>query len=66
MEKETRICINPLVRGGKPIIKNTRITVQDVMSYLASGMTIDEFLSDFPHIVKEDILACFAYCADLL
>jgi uncharacterized protein (DUF433 family) len=58
------ICINPEVRSGKPCIRNLRITVADVLGYLASGMTIDEVLSDFPKLTMEDILACFAYAAD--
>lgn len=61
-----RITIDSNIRGGKPCIKGTRLTVHDVLSYFASGMTIEEFLNDFPHIKKEDILACFAYCAEIL
>lgn len=62
----SRIEIDPQKRGGKPCIKGTRITVSDVMSYLATGMTINEILYDFPHIQKEDILACFAFCVEML
>lgn len=61
-----KIALDPKIRGGKPCINGTRITVEDVLSYLASGMTVDEFLNDFPQVQKEDILACFAYCSDLL
>lgn len=57
-----RITIDPNKRGGKPCIKGTRITVNDILSYLISGMTIDEILADFSHISNEDIIACFAYC----
>ena len=62
----SRIAIDQKIRGGKPCINGTRITIEDVLSYLASGMTFDEFLNDFPQVQKEDILACFAYCLDLL
>jgi uncharacterized protein (DUF433 family) len=58
------ICVNPEVRSGQACIRNLRITVADVMSYLASGMSIEEVLNDFPKLTKEDILACFAYIAD--
>jgi uncharacterized protein (DUF433 family) len=51
-------------RGGKPCIRGLRITVYDVLSYLASGMTIEEILDDFPDLTREDILACLAYAAD--
>ena len=51
-------------RGGKPCIRGLRITVYDVLSYLASGMSIDEILSDFPSLNRDDVLACLAYAAD--
>jgi uncharacterized protein (DUF433 family) len=51
-------------RGGKPCIRGMRITVEDVLSYLASGMTNEEILEDFPYLTEEDILACLAYAAD--
>ncbi len=51
-------------RGGKPCIRGMRITVYDVLSYLASGMTYEEILTDFPYLTKEDILACLSYAAD--
>ena len=51
-------------RSGKPCIRGLRITVQDVLSYLASGMTSEEIIDDFPELSKEDILACLAYAAD--
>lgn len=62
----SRITIDPNIRGGKPCINNTRMTVGDVLSYLSTGISIDEILNDFPYIVKEDILACFAYCVEIL
>lgn len=51
-------------RGGKPCIRGMRITVYDVLDYLASGMTIEGILDDFPYLSKTDILACFAFAAD--
>ncbi len=56
--------INSEIRFGKPCIKSTRISVYDVLSWFASGMTTDEILEDFPQLTKENILACFAYSAD--
>jgi len=51
-------------RGGKPCIRGLRITVADVFSWLASGMSQDEILEDFPELTHDDILACFAFAAD--
>jgi uncharacterized protein (DUF433 family) len=51
-------------RGGKPSIRGMRITVYDVLEYLASGMTQEEILSDFPYLTRDDILACLSYAAD--
>ncbi len=58
------ITIEPGKRGGKPCIRGMRITVYDVLSYLAAGMTHEEILADFPYLTKEDILACLSYAAD--
>lgn len=58
------ITIEPGKRGGQPCIRGMRITVYDVLSYLASGMTEAEVLSDFPYLTHEDILACLSYAAD--
>jgi uncharacterized protein (DUF433 family) len=58
------ITIEPGKRSGKPCIRGMRITVYDVLSYLASGMTYEEILSDFPYLTQEDILACLSYAAD--
>lgn len=58
------ITVDPEKRGGKPCVRGLRITVFDVLSYLASGMTIDEVLDDFPELTKDDILACLAYAAN--
>lgn len=53
--------VNPDVRFGKPVIKGTRITVYDVLQWLASGMTHKEILEDFPQLTEDHILACLAY-----
>jgi uncharacterized protein (DUF433 family)/predicted nuclease of predicted toxin-antitoxin system len=59
-----RITIEPGKLGGKPCIRGMRITVYDVLDYLASGMSEDEILADFPDLTHEDILACLAFAAD--
>lgn len=57
------ITMNPEIRNGKPCIRSMRITVYDILDYLASGMSYDEILKDFPYLTQEDILACLAYAA---
>ena len=64
MNYQERITIEAGKRGGKPCIRGMRITVYDVLSYLASGMTQEQILADFPELTKEDILACLSYAAD--
>ena len=58
------ITIEPGKRGGKPCIRGLRITVQDILEYLAGGMSVEEILDDFPDLTKEDIQACLAFAAD--
>ena len=58
------ITFNIEMRSGKPCIRGMRITVYDVLEYMASGMTHEEILIDFPYLTKEDLLACLAYAAD--
>jgi len=58
------ITFEPGKRSGKPCIRGMRITVQDVLSWLASGMSYEDILEDFPELTKEDILAVLAYSAD--
>jgi uncharacterized protein (DUF433 family) len=58
------ITIEPGKRGGKPCIRGLRITVYDVLDYLASGMTQEQILRDFPDLTAEDIKACLAFAAD--
>jgi uncharacterized protein (DUF433 family) len=58
------ITIEPGKRGGKPCIRGLRITVYDVLEYLASGMTHADILRDFPYLTEQDIRACLAFAAD--
>jgi uncharacterized protein (DUF433 family) len=58
------ITIEPGKRSGKPCIRGMRITVYDVLDYLASGMTESEILADFPSLTQDDIRACLAFAAD--
>ena len=64
MSYDAIITIEAGKRGGQPCIRGMRITVYDVLSYLAAGMTEQEILSDFPYLTREDILACLGYAAD--
>ena len=64
MDYSAIITIEPGKRGGKPCIRGLRITVYDVLEYLASGMTQEEILADFPDLTGEDIRACLAFAAD--
>jgi uncharacterized protein (DUF433 family) len=59
-----RISLDPAIRYGKPCVRGTRITVGDVLGYLASGMTEAQVLADFPDLAHEDILACLAFAAE--
>jgi uncharacterized protein (DUF433 family) len=58
------ITIEPGKRGGKPCVRGLRITVYDVLEYLAGGMTQEEILREFSYLTKEDIQACLAFAAD--
>ena len=60
----SRITVEPDKRGGRPCIRGMRITVSDVLEYLAAGMTEDEILGDFPYLTREDIRACLAFAAE--
>ena len=63
MRWQDRITVTPGLRGGKPCIKGTRITVYDVLEYLAGGMSEAQILADFPDLTAEDIRACLAFAA---
>jgi len=58
------ITIEPNKRSGKPCIRGLRITVYDVLEYLAGGMTVEEILEDFPELTRDDIKACLAFAAE--
>jgi uncharacterized protein (DUF433 family) len=60
----TLITVEPGKRGGRPCIRGMRITVYDVLSYLAAGMTAQEILDDFPYLTAADIQACLAFAAE--
>jgi uncharacterized protein (DUF433 family) len=64
MSYRERIVIDPVVRFGKPCVRGTRISVGDVLGYLAGGMSEDEIISDFPALTRDDIRACLAFAAE--
>ena len=64
MSYQERLTIDPAMRGGKPCIRGLRITVYDVLEYLASGMSETDILNDFPDLTREDIRACLEFAAD--
>jgi uncharacterized protein (DUF433 family) len=64
MEFSGIITIEPGKRAGKPCIRGLRITVYDVLDSLASGMTTQDILRDFPYLTEQDVRACLAFAAD--
>jgi uncharacterized protein (DUF433 family) len=64
MDYHHLITIEPGKRGGKPCIRGMRITVSNVLQYLAAGMSVKEILTDFPELTTDDIRACLAFAAD--
>lgn len=64
MDYRKIITIEPGKRGGKPVIRGLRITVYDILEYLAAGMSQEEILTDFPELTLDDIRACLAFAAD--
>jgi len=64
VDYRTIITIEPGKRGGRPCVRGLRITVYDVLEYLASGMSEAEILADFPDLTSDDIRACLAFAAD--
>jgi uncharacterized protein (DUF433 family) len=64
MEMINRIEMTAGVRSGKPRVRGPRITVSDVLEYLAGGMSEDDILHDFPELTREDIRACLAFAAE--
>jgi uncharacterized protein (DUF433 family) len=63
MAYQDRISIDPAIRSGKPCIKGTRITVYDILEYLAGGMTADQILRDFPSLASDDVKAALEFAA---
>ncbi len=64
IDYRTIITVEPGKRGGKPCVRGLRITVQDVLEWLANGMSADEILIAYPELVRDDVLACLAYAAE--
>ena len=64
MNYQNSITMEPGKRGGRPCIRGMRITVSDVLGWLASGMSHEEIKTDFPELTEDDILACLAFAAD--
>jgi len=64
MQYQDRIVIDPATRSGKPCVRGTRITVYDVLEYLAGGLSEDEILRDFPSLAREDVRAVLEFAAD--
>lgn len=64
MDYRAIVTIDPGKRGGKPCVRGLRITVYDVLEYLASGMSEAEIIADFPDLTSDDIRACLAFAAD--
>jgi len=66
MKRYEKIEINPNIMFGKPVIKGTRVTVEQILRKLAGGMTAEEIITEHPHLRKEDILAAQEFAADYL
>ena len=66
MKRHEKIEINPNIMFGKPVIKGTRVTVEHILRKLAGGMTVEEIITDHPHLKKEDIFAAQEFAADYL
>ncbi|NJN67416.1 MAG: DUF433 domain-containing protein [Chloroflexaceae bacterium] len=64
MTYQTRITLELGKCSGKPCIRGLRMTVQDILSYLAAGMSMEEILNDFPNLTRDDMLACLGYARD--
>ena len=62
----TRVETNPDVRSGQPTIRGMRVTVKDVLGFLAAGMTADDILAEYPYLERDDILAALAYATEAL
>lgn len=60
-----RIEINPLICGGRPVVRGTRITVQTILGFLSAGDSPEEIIAGYPELTREDVLACLAYARKL-
>ncbi len=60
-----RIAVNPKIMGGKPVVKGTRVTVEQILRLMAQGLSVEEILKDYPHLCREDISAVLLYAAKL-
>jgi len=60
-----RIAVNPKVMAGKPVIKGTRVPVEQVLRLLAQGITVEQVLEDYPHLTRDDVMAALLYAAKL-
>lgn len=63
MDLLQRISIDPNIRFGKPCVRGTRLTVGEVLDFLATGREVKDLLADFPQVTHDDVLACFAFAA---
>jgi len=61
-----RIVVNPKVMAGKPVIKGTRIPVEQILKLLAQGLSFDDILKDYPHLKRDDIMAALLYAAKVM
>ncbi len=66
MNYRDKICISPDIMLGKPVIRGTRITVEFIIKKMSEGMEIDDIISEYPPVQKDDIMACLAYSADVI
>ena len=66
MNYKDKICISPDIMLGKPVIRGTRITVEFIIKNMSEGMEIDDIISEYPPVQKDDIMACLAYSADVI
>ena len=64
MDYRSIVTLEPGKRGGKPCVRGLRIAVEDVLGWLASGMTTEEIITDYPELTQQDVLACLAYAAE--
>lgn len=64
MDYRNRISLDPAIRSGKPTIQNTRITISDILEYLAGGMSNEDILADFPDLTADDISAALLFAAE--